>query len=95
MLYVFWSVDGFPRLVNGYAAFVPRSLAELEQDARGFPDAASVRRLRSMGVASVVFHPDLARGTPWEGASARPIEGLRLTREEAGGVVVYRILPER
>lgn len=95
VLYVFWSVDGFPRLVNGYAAFVPRSLAELEQDVRGFPDAASVRRLRSMGVASVVFHPDLARGTPWEGASARPIEGLRLTREEAGGVVVYRILPER
>jgi hypothetical protein len=60
---------------------------------RGFPDRATVARLRALGYRVVVLHPDLVAGTPWERTARRPVTGLPLTREDGGGVVVYR-LPE-
>jgi len=90
--YSFWSTDGFPAIVNGYGAFEPRSLIRLRKQVAGFPDAASVRALRRLGVRTVVLHPDLA-GTSWEDASRRPIAGLPLTREVVGGVVLFRLTP--
>ena len=91
--YVLWSSDGFPKLVNGRGSFVPRSFAALDLAVRGFPDPGSVSLLRSMGVRSVVLHPNLAPGTAWEDWRSRPTTGLPLRLSVSGGVVVYSLVP--
>lgn len=89
-VYMLWSsVDGFPPVVNGTSGFEPRLLADLRTQVAGFPDERSVAALRQLGVRSVVLHPERARGTSWEGAEQRPVEGLELTREQVDGAVVY------
>jgi len=90
-LYAYWSIGEFPALVNGYASFVPTRLERVRRRAATFPDAASVSFLRSLGVRTVVLHPQLARGTPWEDAAGRPVRGLPLTRERADGVILYHL----
>jgi len=87
--YMFWSTDGLPEVVNGTSGFVPAQLRELRDSVRGFPDAGSVERLRDIGVRHVVLHPDRAGGTPWEQSAGRPVEGLGITREERGGLVIF------
>jgi len=93
LAYVFWSVDGLPQIVNGLSGFTPDFLAQLRTDVAGFPDAASVARLRELGIESVVVHPERAAGTPWAAAAAKPVDGLGVTRIERGGVVVFDFDP--
>ena len=89
-VFMLWSTAaGFPAVVNGASGFVPAELEQLRTDVAGFPDAASVERLRDLGVRSVVLHPDDARGTPWEGAAAAPVDALGITRREVGDALVY------
>ncbi len=89
-VFLLWSTeDGFPAVVNGASGFVPRELDELRRQVAGFPDEQSVAFLRDLGVRSVVLHPGMAGGTPWEDAAARPIDGLGITRELIGADVVY------
>ena len=57
--------------------------------ARGFPDRATVARLKALGVRTVILHRDLASGTPWEDADARPVRGLGLRPKRIGELVVY------
>jgi len=90
-LYTFWSIQGFPEMVNGAAVFPVRSLYEIASAVKSFPDEASVSFLRSLGVRSVLVHVGLIAGTPWEDAATKPIEGLGVTREGVGDVVVYRL----
>jgi hypothetical protein len=86
--YVLWSTDGFPRLVNGRASFIPREYAALMRAVAGFPDARSVRYLRRLGVRSVTLH--LGRGrAALARASARPLRGLGLERQRRGRVVQF------
>jgi hypothetical protein len=92
--YAYWSVAGFPKIANGGATFDPTSVVRLRQVTTTFPDANSVAYLRALGVRTVILHPDLAFGTPWQDAAQRPTEGLPLTREEKGGVVLYHLEPE-
>ncbi|MGI8439257.1 MAG: hypothetical protein ACR2NV_03490 [Thermoleophilaceae bacterium] len=94
-IYTFWSVDdGFPVLLNGGGSTPDTVLDAVERPvARHFPDAATVTALRRAGVRSLVFHPDLARGTRWEGLERRPVRGLPIRRRRGGGVVVYEIDP--
>lgn len=94
-IYTFWSVDdGFPVLLNGGGSTPDTVLDAVERPvARHFPDAATVTALRRAGVRSLVFHPDLARGTRWEGLERRPVRGLPIRRRTGGGVVVYEIDP--
>jgi hypothetical protein len=91
--YAYWSVGDFTPVVNGTGAFEPTQLDELRRSVEGFPDAASVERLRELGVRTVVLHPRLARGTPWQNAGGRPVAGLPLTRALEGSTVVYRLAP--
>jgi len=77
--------------VNGRASFQPSLTTAIATDVAGFPDARSVRRLRSLGVRTVVLHPSLAGCTAWQGAERRPIAGLGLTRSRRGDVVVYSL----
>jgi hypothetical protein len=90
-LYMLWSTDGFPRIVNGYTGFVPVEHARVIVQMLSFPDRASVEMLRTMRVRAVVVHPDLARGTPWDDAATRPIEDLGLRRETRSGLVVFTL----
>jgi hypothetical protein len=89
--YALWSTAGFPRVVNGRASFQPSLTTAIAVDVAGFPDARSVGRLHSLGVRTVVFHPDLAPGTVWAGADRKPLSGLPLTRERRGDVVVFHV----
>jgi hypothetical protein len=91
--YVLWSTDGFPDMVNGRASFQPASFLRLTSELASFPDRASVARLRAIGVNAVVLHTNLAPGTAWEGSAGRSLDGLDLTREDRGELVVYRLPP--
>lgn len=87
--YMLWSTDGFPRIGNGSASYAPKSLDLLRQQTTAFPDAASVALLRGQGFRTVVVHRDRVAGTPWQDAADKPVDGLGITRREAGGVVVF------
>ena len=89
--YLLWSTDGFPEMVNGRSSFIPRQFLEITGAVTGFPDAASVARLRRLGVRSVVLHRDRLRGTPWAAWPSRPVDGLGLTRTVTQRLVTYRL----
>jgi hypothetical protein len=88
-LFLLWSSDGFPKVVNGLGSIQPDEYTRVQQVTRSFPDRRSIGVLRSMGVRTVVLHPDLATGTDWAGVAARPVSGLPLRRRERGGLLVY------
>lgn len=90
-LYLLWSTEGFPAIANGYSGFSPRSFAEMHDGVVSFPDRASVELVESLGVRTVVLHPELAGGTPWEDAHLKPVDGLPLKKRESGGIVVYSV----
>jgi hypothetical protein len=86
-----WSTDGFPKIVNGLASFIPESQARTHAVTASFPDQASVSYLRELGVRTVVVLPEYLADTPWQGVLGRPVDGLGITREEVGGHVVFRL----
>ncbi|MFF3856519.1 hypothetical protein [Micromonospora sp. NPDC002575] len=86
-----WSTDGFPKIVNGLASFVPAKQQEIRAASAGFPDAASVAYLRGVGVRTVVVLPAYTAGTPWQGAELRPVDGLGVRREAVGDGYVYHL----
>ncbi|TCB96829.1 hypothetical protein E0H26_14555 [Micromonospora zingiberis] len=86
-----WSTDGFPRVANGYVTFVPASQQQIRTASTTFPDRDSVAYLRQVGIRSVVVLPDRLAGTPWDGITTRPVDGLGITREEIAGALVYRL----
>ncbi|MDG4789064.1 hypothetical protein O7626_24560 [Micromonospora sp. WMMD1102] len=86
-----WSTDGFPRIVNGLAAFTPESQAQTLGVTANFPDPLSVDHLRRIGVRTVVVLPEYLPGTPWQEVLNRPVDGLGVTREEVSGSVVFRL----
>jgi sugar phosphate isomerase/epimerase len=102
---MFWSVDGFPRIVNGTSTFMPRPLLRMRRAMRRFPDRASVDFLRSLGVRTVVVHPGLeripfppagretVRGGSAAAIASRPVRGLAVHRERVRGALVYRLAP--
>jgi hypothetical protein len=91
--YLLWSTDGFPRIVNGRASTRPDEIEELILGMRGFPDPATVERLRGFGVRSVVLHTDRDAGTPQAEAATAPIAGLGIARRHLPGLVVYDLAP--
>jgi len=90
-LILYWSIDGFPKMVNGLGAFVPTRYSQILGAVTGFPDGGSVDYLRRLGVRSVILHRDLAAGTPWQDAAERPTAGLPLDRQDVGQLVIYRL----
>lgn len=92
-LYMLWSTQEFPKLVNGSSGFTPPQLEETRVRVQSFPDATSVEYLRDLGVRTVILLPVWLPGTPWEQALQRPIDGLPLTRDEVGSAVVFKINP--
>lgn len=89
--YMLWSTDGFPRMVNGLASFVPPTQAATYSAVTTFPDQGSVSYLRQLGIRTVVVVPEFAGGTAWQDAATRPIDGLGIQREQVAGATVFRL----
>ncbi|WP_018908655.1 hypothetical protein [Salinispora arenicola] len=86
-----WSTTHFQDIVNGGSGFTPTLLEDVREVTTAFPDQASVEYLRTLGVRNVLIPRDLVAGTPWEISIDAPVDGLGITREEIGNVVVYRL----
>jgi len=100
----YFSVDGFARIVNGNSTFPIPFQTDLRGGMNGFPDRASVEKLRYYGIRTVVLHTRMPKLPPLSSAesteppdpaaaASKPIAGLGLTRRQVGDIVIYEIGP--
>lgn len=89
--YLLWSTDGFPDMINGRSSIDPVFTFSVFRRTKSFPDRATVRYLRKLGVRTVVLHTGRASHTPWAHAAERPVRGLPLTRNRRGYDVIYEL----
>ena len=101
----YFSTDGFYKIPIGESTFDIPALDDLRGGMNGFPDRASVEKLRYYGVRTVVLHTRIPPGLPSEqgwviaeppsplAAAAKPIAGLGVTRRRVGSLVIYDIGP--
>jgi hypothetical protein len=87
--YTLWSTDGFPDIVNGRASTRPDSIEDLIADMSTFPDAATVERLRSYGVRTVVLHTGRVLYTDQALAPRAPVKDLGISKTRRGGLLIY------
>lgn len=102
-IWQYFSTNGFPKIANGNSTFDIPSQDDLRGGMSGFPDRASVEKLRWYGIRTVVLHlkrpplPPLHYSKPEPAdpvaAAARPIAGLGVTRRKVGDIVIYTIGP--
>lgn len=100
----YFSSNGFPKIAQGTSTFDIPSEDDLRGGMAGFPDKASVEKLRWYGVKTVVLHlklpplpglhgDNVPEPTDPVAAAAKPIAGLGITRRQVGNVVIYEIGP--
>lgn len=89
-LYMLWSTDGFPTMVNGLSGYTPPQQSALKNAASKFPDPQSIEQLRAAGVRSLVVRRDQV-GDP--AVTDAPVDGLGITREERGNLIIYTLSP--
>ena len=101
----YYSTDGFYKIPLGNSTFDIYALDDLRGGMNGFPDRASVEKLRYYKIKTVVLHlksiPDLPavqNGIVVEppdpaAAAEKPIAGLGITKRRVGDVVIYEIGP--
>jgi hypothetical protein len=104
-IWQYFSTDGFYKIANGESTFDIPALDDLRGGMNGFPDRASVEKLRYYGIKTVVLHTVLPKGLPHEigpviaeppdpaANAAKPIAGLGITRRKAGSLYIYEIGP--
>jgi hypothetical protein len=104
-LWQYFSTDGFYKLANGESTFDIPAEDDLRGGMEGFPDRASVEKLRFYGVRTVVLHTVIPKGLPHEkapviaeppnaaAAAAKPIAGLGVTQRQVDSLVIYEIGP--
>jgi hypothetical protein len=103
-LWQYFSTDGFYKIPVGNSTFDFPAVDDLRGGMEGFPDRASVEKLRFYGIRTVVLHlrmPKLpgifgyALPEPHNTAAAarKPIAGLGITRRFVGSIVIYEIGP--
>ncbi|MDQ6811931.1 MAG: hypothetical protein M3Z95_08550, partial [Actinomycetota bacterium] len=103
-LWQYFSTDGFYKIPVGNSTFDINAVDDLRGGMSGFPDRASVEKLRYYGIRTVVLHlkmPKLpgivgyatAEPPDTAAAAARPTAGLGLTRRRVGSIVIYEIGP--
>jgi hypothetical protein len=101
-LYQFWSVDGFPKIVNGVSTIGLPSIKKLRNEMQNFPDRDSVRALRKLGVRTAVLHTgpgvralpessERPRPPDPDEAAQRPVARLGLVRHTTPDAVVYEV----
>ena len=102
----YFSTDGFYKIPIGNSTFDIPAVDDLRGGMSGFPDRASVEKLRYYGIRTVVLHtaipqgpaaPSTATRSPSRpnpaAAAAKPIAGLGITRRQVGSLVIYEIGP--
>ena len=99
----YFSIDGFYEIPIGNSTFDIPAVDDLRGGMQGFPDRASVEKLRFYGIRTVVLHtkplrelpPVNSSATPEPpdpaAAAAKPIAGLGVTKRRAGDSVIYEI----
>jgi hypothetical protein len=104
-IWQYFSTDGFPDIANGESTFDILAEDDLRGGMSGFPDKASVEKLRYYGIKTVVLHTVLPKGLPPEQGwvfpepdhpalnAQKPIAGLGITRRRVGSLVIYEIGP--
>jgi hypothetical protein len=100
----YFSTDGFYKIPVGNSTFDMPEVDDLRGGMGGFPDKASIEKLRWYGVKTVVLHlqraelpglhaPEVPEPPDPVAAAAKPVTGLGVTRQRVGDVVVYHIGP--
>jgi hypothetical protein len=100
----YFSTDGFSKIANGNSTFDMPSEDDLRGGMNGFPDRASIEKLRWYGIHTVVLHLKLPKLPGLHGnaiaeppdavaAAAKPVKGLGVSSRQVGDVVIYRIGP--
>jgi len=100
----YFSTDGFYKIPVGNSTFDIPAVDDLRGGLNGFPDRASVEKLRYYGIRTVVLHLKLPKLPGIVGyalaeppnaalAAAKPIAGLGITRRRVGSLVIYEIGP--
>ncbi len=100
----YYSTDGFYEIPVGNSTFDIPAVDDLRGGMNGFPDKASVEKLRYYGIKTVVLHLHmpklpgivgyaLAEPPNVQAAAAKPIAGLGITRRQVGSIVIYEIGP--
>jgi hypothetical protein len=100
----YYSTDGFYKIPIGNSTFDIPQVDDLRGGMSGFPDKASIEKLRYYGIKTVVLHltmPQLpgihgyalAEPPNVQAAAAKPVAGLGVTRRRAGSLVIYEIEP--
>ncbi|HYM54522.1 MAG TPA: hypothetical protein VES97_04110 [Solirubrobacteraceae bacterium] len=101
----YFSVNGFYKIPLGNSTFDIPSMDDLRGGMNGFPDRASVEKLRYYGIRTVVLHTEPIKDLPgvqgWAipeppnpvAAAAKPVAGLGVTRRQVGSIVIYEIGP--
>jgi hypothetical protein len=104
-IWQYFSTDGFYEIPVGNSTFDMPKVDDLRGGMNGFPDRASVEKLRYYHIKTVVLHTVLPKGLPPEhgpviaeppdpaAAAAKPIAGLGITRRRVGSLVIYEIGP--
>jgi hypothetical protein len=100
----YFSTDGFAKIADGNSTFDIPAMDDVRGGMNGFPDRASVEKLRWYGIRTVVLHLHMPALPGLHGyaiseppdpvaAAARPVAGLGLERRRVGNVVIYAIGP--
>ena len=103
-LWQYFSTDGFYKIPGGNSTFDIYSVDDLRGGMNGFPDEASIEKLRFYGIRTVVLHLRMPRLPGIVGyataeppnaaaAAAKPIAGLGVTQRRIGSLVIYTIGP--
>jgi hypothetical protein len=100
----YFSTNGFYKIPIGNSTFDFPAVDDLRGGMSGFPDKASIEKLRWYGIKTVVLHLKmpmlpgivgyaLAEPPDTAAAAARPVAGLGVTRRQVGSLVIYEIGP--
>jgi hypothetical protein len=101
----YFSTDGFYKIPIGNSTFDIPAVDDLRGGMHGFPDKASIEKLRYYGIRTVVLHTvlpkelppshsrDVAEPPDARVAAAKSIAGLGVTRRRVGSLVIYEIGP--
>ena len=103
-LWQYFSTNGFYRIPQGNSTFDFKAVDDLRGGMSGFPDKASIEKLRFYGIRTVVLHlvmprlPGivgyaLAEPADSNKAAAKPVTGLGVSRRRVGSLVIYEIGP--
>jgi hypothetical protein len=103
-LWQYFSTDGFYKIPVGNSTFDIPALDDLRGGMQGFPDRASIAKLRYYGIKTVVLHtvmpqlpglksPEVPEPPDYAAAAEKPIAGLGVTIRRVGSIVIYEIGP--